>query len=120
MAGNTTGPDSLYKEQYCKDIIKWGKSGDFPVKWASRIGVSKQTLSRWRQKFPEFKEAWGIAKTHAESKLTDKSMEGDSLDLAKGKWYLSACFGVSETNKQQIQAEIAEAPEIKVDFGDRE
>lgn len=111
---------SKYKPEYCKDIIKWGKAGEFPIKWASKLGVAKQTLFDWQKGNPEFKEAYGIAKAHCEASITDKSMHGEALDLARGKWYLSACFGVSETNKQQIQAEVAEVPEIKIDFGDRE
>ena len=114
------GKPTTYKPEYCEQIKKWGKQGDFPVKWASKLGVGKTTMFDWQQKYPEFKEAYAVAKTHAESKLTDKALEGDALDLNKGKWYLSACFGVSETNRQQVQAEISTAPEIKVDFGDRE
>jgi hypothetical protein len=111
---------TLYKESYCKKVIQWGKEGKFPVKWASELGIGKQTLLDWRQANPEFKEAYDIAKAHVESHVTDKAFDGDVLDLNKGKFFLSACFGVSETNKQQIQAEVSTAPELKIDFGDRE
>jgi len=114
------GRPSKYKKIYCKRIIELAKQGLLPISWAADIEVSKQTLHQWRADHPEFSDAYSLAKTISESEMTKRGTDGDSLDLAKAKYYLSAAFQVSETQKIESKQEIkAEVETIEVSFGDR-
>lgn len=116
MAG---GRPSKYKKAYCSRIVELAKQGLLPISWAADLQVSKQTLHQWRQDHPEFSDAFSLAKTISESEMTKRGIEGDSLDLAKAKYYLSAAFGVSEVQKQEVKQDLtAKIETVEVSFGE--
>ena len=112
---------STYKKRYCKDIIELAKQGHLPIVWSRELMVPKSTFHDWRGRYPEFSEAWNMAKDIAESIMAERGANGDALDLNKAKFFLSAAFGVSETQKQEITQDInAKVETVEVDFGDRD
>lgn len=64
MAKSKGGRPSSYKEQYCDGIVKAFASGEvkFVEEYASSIGVHMDTLHEWRNKHPEFSEAFKKAR----------------------------------------------------------
>jgi len=116
------GRPSKYKKSYCKRIVELSKEGQLPIMWCADLMVSKQTLHEWRGVHPEFSDAYDLAKSIAEAKMTEKGNSGDALDLNKAKFFLSAAFQVSETQKREIEQKIDTTitKKIRVSFGDRE
>lgn len=110
-----------YKKRYCTDIIELAKQGYLPIVWSRELMVPKSTFHDWRGRYPEFSESWNIAKDIAESFIAERGLNGDSLDLNKAKFFLSAAFGVSEVQKQEVKQDIsAKVETVEVSFGDRE
>lgn len=116
------GQPTKYKRSYCQDIVTFAEQGKLPIKWSKELMVSQSTFAKWREAHPEFLQAWGLAKDIAQDFITDIGIEADNaVDLAKAKFFLSAAFQVSETNKQEIKSEInSTVTEISMDFGDRD
>lgn len=57
------GRPSLYKPEYCEDVIELGKTGASVVEMAAGIGVARATLENvWPAAHPEFFEALTIAR----------------------------------------------------------
>lgn len=46
-----------YTPEHCECIIMLAKQGEFPETWANELGVTLETLRRWRRDHPDFKEA---------------------------------------------------------------
>jgi hypothetical protein len=95
------GHPSMYRPEYCELIIRLGAEGKLPAKWAAAIGVSKITLHVWRKKFPEFAQAFDVAKTVCESWWLESNQNCALSETGKYnhnavKFILSAAFGMSE------------------------
>ena len=58
------GRPSLYDPAYCQKVIELGKLGKSTEAIGSMLDVGTATLYRWRDEFPEFREALEIAKEH--------------------------------------------------------
>lgn len=57
-----------YKASYhCKSVVELGKRGLSEAQIAVALGMSRQTLRRWRKSHDEFGEAMGVALTLAEA-----------------------------------------------------
>lgn len=57
------GRPSLYKPEYCDDVIRMGKEGYSVVEMAAEIGVSRPTIEEtWPEKHPTFFEAFTYAR----------------------------------------------------------
>jgi transposase-like protein len=67
------GAPTKYKLEYCEEIIESGKAGYSLTAFAGSIGVCRETVRQWRNKYPEFAEAAAVAAACAavvwESKL---------------------------------------------------
>lgn len=80
--------DGKYKPEYCDRIIEFfsdylrsegtGKIRGIPtiVKFAKSIGVSRQTIMSWKDRYPEFKEAYDTAKDLKLDLLDDGALVG--------------------------------------------
>lgn len=118
----SVGRPTSYKKRYCQDIIEFAKEGKLPIIWSRELMVAQSTFTLWRNKHPEFMSAWQIAKDIAQAHMTDIGVEADNaVDLAKAKFFLSAAFGVSETQKIESKQDVtAKVETVEVSFGDRE
>jgi len=56
------GRPSLYDPKYCEEVIVLGKLGKSSEAIGAMLGVGTATLYRWRDEFPEFREALELAK----------------------------------------------------------
>jgi len=54
--------ESLYKPEYCQQIVKFAKQGKNLTAFASSIGVIEARLCDWCKQHPEFEEARAMAK----------------------------------------------------------
>lgn len=52
---------TLYRPRFCNDIVEWGREGLTPIQWASKIGVRKTTIQKWKDKWPDFAIAYDYA-----------------------------------------------------------
>lgn len=76
---NKVGKPSLYKQEYCQQLIDFGATGHTFEAFAGKLGVSKKALYNWIKKHPEFEEAKEIALAKAQLCL-----ESLALDVMKG------------------------------------
>jgi hypothetical protein len=63
----TIGRPTLYKPEYCEQIIELGKQGKSIVQMACEFGVIKQTLDNWAAEHPDFLVAFTRAKHEAQN-----------------------------------------------------
>ena len=61
------GRPSLYRREYCDQIIEMGKSGYSIAMMASALDVDKATIFDWKAKHPEFATALSRAMTHSQA-----------------------------------------------------
>lgn len=102
----TAGRPSLYKEQYCNDVVKMAKEGKLPNEWAITCGVGINTMRGWKQEHSKFSEAYGLAKTilHLEHQKKYDSIE-DDFELRKHKFRAGALFHETEVQKVETKVE---------------
>ena len=88
------GRPSIYDPAFCESIVKHMQDGGTMESFASSLGIHKDTLSEWAQKYPEFSVARKLAKQEAEVfmiKLGQLHMVGKpvgvdhTLELVRGK-----------------------------------
>ena len=63
-AKRPVGRPSLYDPAYIDQVIEFGKIGKSTEAIGAYLGVGTATLYRWREEFPEFREALEIAKEY--------------------------------------------------------
>lgn len=57
------GTPSKYKPAYCNEIIECLAQGHSIAAFAGSIGVAASSVYKWVKDFPEFEEAYGIARS---------------------------------------------------------
>ena len=130
MAKKKVGTPTLYKKEYCeqmieyfsiepsyeKEVVKYNKSGDpyvvtetvandFPnfAKFATMIGVHRETLLNWSDAHPEFFDAYKKCKSLQENFITVNGMSG-RINTAFGIFVAKNVLGWSD--KQEIKKEV--------------
>ena len=99
---------------YCQKIVdelpEMFRCGESVAEVADKIGVTKQTIYDWCRIYPEFKEAFDLGKTLAESWWTKLGREGSSCDAAINSkawsFNMKNRFGWSEKVEQKLEGEI--------------
>ena len=61
------GRPSLYKPEYCEEVIALGKIGKSVEQISANLGLSLRVLYDWRDKHPEFLHALEDAKTYEQA-----------------------------------------------------
>lgn len=59
-ATKSVGQPSKYKPEYCEELIKHMEGGLSFEAFGGVVSVSRQTLYEWRDKHPEFNEAFKL------------------------------------------------------------
>ena len=67
------GRPSLYKPEYCEEVIALGKIGKSVEQIASRLGFSLRTMYEWRDVHEEFSHALTEAKEHEQAWWEDQA-----------------------------------------------
>ena len=52
------GRPTEYRPEMCDDVRKWVEEGIVNHEIAARLGIAESTLYEWKQKYPEFAEAF--------------------------------------------------------------
>lgn len=80
---NPVGRPCLYEDRFCEMVIDCLSQGHSLVRFASDIGVCRETISDWRKKFPSFsvacKKAMSKSQQYWENELK-KCARGEVLD----------------------------------------
>lgn len=82
------GRPSLYDPAYCEQVIEWGKEGKSKAWMASRLGVTRMTLTNWADEHPEFLDAMAQSAEHAQSWWEDAGQ--DHMLMAPGQGTFNA------------------------------
>lgn len=83
--GYVFGAPTKYRKEYCRQIVEWfdmpltnkkGQANDVPtfVRFALKISVSVETLHEWRNKHPNFSEAYSIAQALRENFIMQNAL----------------------------------------------
>jgi hypothetical protein len=65
-AKRPVGRPSLYRREYCDQVIEMGKQGYSLASMASLLDVDKATIIRWRDEHEEFRTALSKAMIHSQ------------------------------------------------------
>lgn len=105
------GRPTDYKAQYCKDIVSYfdlpaktdGTATEFPTvqDFACSIGVTVATLLNWRDKYPDFAQAYALARQKQESILLKNAMDG-GYSAQFAKFFAINCFDGRYKDKQDV------------------
>ena len=111
VAKRPVGRPSAYDPAYCEKAIELGKLGKSTEAIGSILDVGTATLYRWRDEFPEFREALETAKDHelrwweeqAQAYMVE-SKDGDRLNSSIWSRSMAARFPKKyrESTKQEI------------------
>jgi len=80
------GRPTLYKPEYCEQMIRYMSQGKSYTAFASTIGVTRDCLYKWEAAHPEFL----YAKNIAQSALEDYMLELAHSQMIDGKLNTSA------------------------------
>lgn len=58
---------TTYKPEYCEKIIEMGKDGKSLAEFCSEVGICEDTSYHWAKRFPRFKEAKALWRTHSKA-----------------------------------------------------
>lgn len=67
VPGYKVGRPTLYKPEYCAQVITLGKQGDSKAQMAAHFDVAISTLDEWAEANPEFHNAITRARVHAQA-----------------------------------------------------
>ena len=84
---NPVGRPDKYKPEFCDYIKKWGKDGETAIYWAERLNINKSTLYYWREKYPDFSDAFSLAMQSAEVWFLRKGKDGLTSDRFRDSLY---------------------------------
>lgn len=73
------GRPSVYRPDLCELVVEWGKLGKSRTWIASEIGVTRETLYAWEEKYPEFSDALARAKVFEQRWWEDAGQDGMKL-----------------------------------------
>lgn len=110
-------PTKFDPEYHCPRIIELGKERYAEAEVAMDFGIAEATLHNWKNTFPEFLEAFNIYRTNLKASLFGSIKSGDSSQFYQGRYMLSVCLGVRET--QEIKQDINATVKTVADFADR-
>ena len=60
------GRPTLYKPEYCQDVIEWGKQGKSLAWMAATLDVSRECIYEWMRVHPDFSDSMTRARLHSQ------------------------------------------------------
>ena len=70
------GRPTLYRPEYCAQVIEWGKLGKSRAWFAASLGTSRRVMLEWASLYPEFHNALEIATEFAQLWWEDAGQTG--------------------------------------------
>lgn len=58
------GRPTDYREEYCEQVMQWGREGKSRAWMCSELDIARSTLQEWEKAHEEFKDALQRAKDH--------------------------------------------------------
>jgi len=112
------GPPKKYKEKFCADLLEHMGEGLSFACFAAKCGVTRATLYRWRDQYPEFKEAYEIGYCLSMlfwEKMGIAGTQG-SIGFNTGSW----CFNMKNRFgwKDKQETELTSTIKINIDKED--
>lgn len=95
------GRPSLYRPQYCADVVEAMGAGHSFTAFAGMIGVSKDTLYEWKRTHPEFAEASEVAKPARLLFLERRLLEADTTQKVSSSIFALKNADPSEWREKQ-------------------
>lgn len=96
---------TLYKPEYCDEVVELGKAGKSFAQMASAFDVSRQTIDNWATAHPEFLEALNRATAHCQAWWEDTGMSGmmsPGFNAAVWKKSVEARFRDDYTERKEV------------------
>jgi len=108
------GRPSLYKPEYCEEVIALGKTGKSVEQIASRLGLSIRVMYKWRDEHEEFMQALSEAKEHEQAWWEDQADNymvetKDGPRLNATIWSRSMAARFPKKYREQVKQEITGA-----------
>lgn len=79
-----------YKKTYCDEMIELGKQGYLPVQLCAKWRVSKGTFKNWRNKNPEFENAYyryiTVVEDYYLTAMVNKKMSAQIVDRIMNRY----------------------------------
>ncbi|MBR2342979.1 MAG: hypothetical protein IKA64_01850 [Clostridia bacterium] len=133
LPGNTVGlntrfqkghdSSSKYSASYPEQMINYFLSSEhaFPTfaGFGVSIGVLIETLERWRDKYPQFKNAYALCKQIQEDRLCNGGLNR-MYDPSMAKFLLQNNHGMREKSEQEINATANGAFKVEISYFDEE
>jgi hypothetical protein len=70
------GRPTLYKPEYCEQVIELGKQGKSIAQMCSHFEIARSTIDQWAVDNPEFSEAFTRAKVEMQAVLEALAFDG--------------------------------------------
>lgn len=89
------GRPSKYKSEFCDRVIELGKEGKSYAQIAAALGVARDTIYDWQEKFPEFSYAMKNAREASLAWWEDqgqKNLEASSFQSSTYKFFMERRF----------------------------
>jgi hypothetical protein len=84
----------LYKAEYCDQLIDHMRTGLSLMAFGGVVGVSVRTLHKWKNKYPDFQEAYEIGQAavalHLEKLGYDMMAHSPSVKVEPAIWIFNA------------------------------
>lgn len=115
------GRPSKYDPKYCQLAIELGKKGKSTESIGATIGVGTATMYRWREEFPDFREALELAKEYeldwweeiAQSHMIE---EKDAPKLNASIWSRSMAARFPKKYRESTKHELTGADGAPLEF----
>ena len=102
------GRPTLYKPEYCEQVVEWGREGCSLHQIASRMGISLQCFAEWREKYKQFGESVTRARDLAQAWWEDVGMSGmRSREFNARVWEISVRNRFPESYRDQSTLELS-------------
>jgi hypothetical protein len=103
------GAPTKYTEDMPQIIVDYMAQGNSVIQFAALVGIHKDTLYEWANKYPDFSDAFRRARILCESfweKKYAKALDDKTVNSTLYKFYMSARFGWSEKTENKLSGTI--------------
>ena len=98
------GRPTLYKPEFCEQVIELGKQGKSITQMAAKLEVDKASLLKWKNEKDEFSTALRVALTYSQDWWEDKAQTGlvdRNFNAALWKHCVTSCFREDYAEKRE-------------------
>jgi hypothetical protein len=104
---------SEYKQEYCEQVIEYGKQGKSVAWMAAELGVHKDTLYEWEKVHPEFSDSFTRARLESQRWWEDAGQAGMlTPGFGASVWSRSMAARFPEDWREQKGVELSGAVQI--------